>query len=371
MPPSSTRAALLLSLPLLGLPLGTACMPLPHTWDPVEEFPTRTASVHTPAPRDPDQLRILTWNLKFAGARTDFFFDGWGDRVHMTEREALFHMDGILRLIDETEPDILLAQEVDIGSTRSAYIDMVDIILENSHFNHAAWVPVWDVDYVPEEGLGRVEMGQAVFSRWPIERNTRIDLPQSTESSKLVNTFWLHRAVQLTEVDTGDRVISVVNNHPEAYSLDGTKQKHLATIYEWSKEMFLPIVVGGDFNVIPPGSLKTEGFADNAPADTIGVTEVYYTQEEMDALLPFYDTWNAAIPLEDYQVDTLEEQERFFSHSVSGKVFWTQKLDYLFSDGQWSGAWTLQSPGDGDRPLLSDPMDLSDHAPILGVLELP
>lgn len=371
MPTSPIPRLLLLALPAASIALGTACMPVPHTWAPVEEFPTRTARMIQPAPADPEQLRVLTWNLKFAGARTDFFFDGWGDRVHLTEKEAQFHMDGILRVIDETEPDILLAQEVDIGSTRSAYIDMVDIILQNTHFNYAAWVPVWEVDYVPEEGLGRVEMGQAVFSRWPIVRNTRIDLPQSTESSWLVNTFWLHRAVQLNEIDTGDRVISVSNNHPTAYALDGTKQEHLEIIFDWSKEMFPPVIVGGDFNVIPPGSLQTEGFEDNAPADTPGVTEVSYTQEEMDALLPFYDTWDAAIPLEDYQVDTLEEQQRFLTHSVSGEVFWTQKLDYLFTDARWSGGWTLQSPGDGEPPLLSDPMQLSDHAPILAVLELP
>ena len=355
----------------LGWVLLTACMPLPHTWEPVEEFPTRTASVMSPAPADPDQLRVLTWNLKFAGARTDFFFDGWGDRVHLTEREALFHMDGILRLIDETDPDILLAQEVDLASTRSAYIDMVEILLERTEFNYAAWVPVWEVDYIPEEGLGRVEMGQAVFSRWPITRNTRIDLPQSEASSALVNTFWLHRAVQLAEIDLGDTTLSVSNNHPTAYALDGTKQEHLAIIHEWSQTLASPVVVGGDLNVIPPGSLQTEAFADNAPADTPGVTEVSYTKGEMDALMPFYETWNAAVPLDAYQVDTLEEQAAYLTHSVSGDVFWTQKLDYLFADTPWTDAWTLQSPGDGQPPLLSDPMELSDHAPILAVMELP
>jgi endonuclease/exonuclease/phosphatase family metal-dependent hydrolase len=355
----------------VGLATLVACMPVQHTWEDIEEFDVRKASTQTPAKRDPTSLRVLTWNLKFAGARTDFFFDGWGDRVIMTDKEAKVHMDGILRLIEETQPDILLSQEVDIASTRSAYVDMVDIILENTDFNYAAWVPVWQVDYIPQNGLGKVDMGQAVFSKWPIVRNTRIDLPQGTESSALVNTFYLHRAIQLTEVDTGDRIISVVNNHPTAYDLDGTKTVHINSIYEWSREMFPPVVVGGDFNVIPPGSLQTEGFADNAPTNTPGVTEVSYTQEEMDALLPFYATWDAAVPLEEYQVETLEEQRRFLTHSVSGDVFWTQKLDYLFTDAKWSEAHTLQAPGDGNPPLLSDPMQLSDHAPMMAVLELP
>ena len=350
----------------------TACMPLPHGFEPVEEFPIRSASVHTPAPFDPTEIRVMTWNLKFGGARVDFFFDGWGERVHMSEREVDAHMDGILYLIDEVQPDILLAQEVDVNSTRSAYVDMVDVILESGHFNAAAWVPAWDVDYVPEEGLGKVEMGQAVFSRWPIVRNTRVDLPQSTESSALINQFNLRRAIQITEIDTGTRVVSVVNNHPTAYDLDGTKTIHLEMIYDWSVELFPPVVVGGDFNVIPPGSLQTSDFADNAPADVPGVTEVSYSVDEMAALLPFYERWEETLPLLEYQsAPDLEAQSVWFTHSVSADVFWTQRLDYLFTDARWAGAWTLQSPGDGDRPILSDPMQLSDHAPVVGVLELP
>lgn len=362
-----------LLLPAVALAVHTACMPVPHTWDEVETFPVEQATVLTPAPPPGDDLRVLTWNLKFAGARIDFFFDGWGDRVHMSEAEVATNMAAIRKLIEETQPDILLTQEVDRASTRSAYVDMVDDILENTHFNYAAWVPVWEVDYIPEEGLGRMKMGQAVFSRWPIVSNTRIDLPQSTESSALVNTFWLHRAVQITEVDLGGgQKVTVINNHPTAYALDGTKQVHLERIFQAAQDATPPLLVGGDFNVIPPGSVQTEGFADNAAADVPGVTEVSYTQEEMDALLPFYDAYDAAIPLEAYQAETtLEGQQAFTTHSVSGEVFWTQKLDYLFTDTAFSGGWTLQSRGDGDTFLPSDPMQLSDHAPILALWDLP
>jgi endonuclease/exonuclease/phosphatase family metal-dependent hydrolase len=367
------RHLLPLALLSVGLAVGTACMPLPHTWGEVEDFPVEQASVLTPAPSDPGELRVLTYNLKFAGARVDFFFDGWGERVHMTEREVDAHMADLRQVIATTDADVLLAQEVDRESTRSAYVDMVDDLLEGTHFNYAAWVPVWEVDYVPEQGLGRVKMGQAVFSRWPITVNTRYDLPQSTESSALVNTFWLHRAVQVTELDLGNgQTVTVVNNHPTAYALDGTKQVHLEKILEVSVNTFGPKIVGGDFNVIPPGSVQTEGFADNAPADVPGVTEVSYTDEEMAALQPFYDRFDAAVPLQAYQAeDTIEGQQAYTTHSVSGEVFWTQKLDYLFTDTSFSEAYTLQSAGDGAPALLLDPMDLSDHAPILAVMELP
>ena len=188
----------------------------------------------------------------------------------------------------------------------------------------------------------------------------------------MVNYFWLHRCIQVVEVDLDTQVLGIVNNHPAAYALDGTKQKHLKRMLEESTDLAPPMITGGDFNVIPPGSLRTEGFADDAGADTPGVQPVSYSQEEMDELQVFLDTFESAVDLGPYMAATDEaEQEPYYTHSVSGDVFWTQALDYLFSSEPWTGAWTLQKPGDGDVPIASDPMQLSDHAPILATLDLP
>lgn len=347
-----------------------ACAPLASSWEAEEDFPIRQASVPTEAPADPHQLRVFTWNIKFGGGRIDFFFDGWGDRVHMTEAEVGENMEGVLALIDEVQPDIMLAQEVDIGSKRSAYVDQVQVILEGYGFNYAAWVPAWEAQYVAEEGVGRVQMGQAVFSRWPITRNTRIDLPQPTDQSAVVNYFYLHRAIQEVELDLGATgSLTILNNHPDAYALDGTKIVQLGMIYDAATEAPEHIIAGGDFNVVPPGSLWLSDFPDQPELEGLGVTEVYYTVEETEALLPFYDTWNAEISLEEYAGETVDDQRPYFSHSISKDVFWTQKLDYLFSNGTWSQTATLQKPGDGGITL--DPMTLSDHAPLFAVLELP
>ena len=56
-----------------------------------------------------------------------------------------------------------------------------------------------------------------------------------------------------------------------------------------------------------------------------------------------------------------------FTHSIASDVFWTRKLDYLFTSGTWSGAQTLQGPGD-DTDV--DAMAWSDHAPVFAVLEV-
>ncbi|MBN2800383.1 MAG: endonuclease/exonuclease/phosphatase family protein [Deltaproteobacteria bacterium] len=345
------------------------CTPLATSWSEVEEFPIREASSPTEAPAAPSSLRVLTWNVKFGGGRIDFFFDGWDDRVHMTTEEVDANMEGLLSLIEEVQPDILLTQEVDIGSKRSAYVDQVDALLEGYGFNYAAWVPVWQSQYVAEEGVGRVQMGQAVFSRWPITYNARHDLPQPTDQSAVVNYFYLHRAIQEVEIDLGAQgTLTVVNNHPDAYAMDGTKIVQLGMIHAVGASAPGHLILGGDFNVVPPGSLWLSDYPDQPALEGLGVAEVSYTVEETEALLPFYDDWTAAIPLETYAGDTVEAQAPYFSHSISKDVFWTQKLDYLFTTGTWTGATTLQKPGDGG--ITVDPMALSDHAPLFAVLEL-
>lgn len=359
--------------PLLLIALAAAgCTRVAHTFDEVEEWPLFDAAQQVPPAPDPTAVRIMTWNLKFGGARVDFFFDGWGERVHMSEAEVEGNIDAIIALIDELDPDILMAQEVDVNSKRSAYVDQADAILQRTAFNHMGWVPNWFVDYIPEEGLGHVEAGQAVFSKYPIRTNTRVDLPQSEDSSFVVNYFWLHRAIQINEIDLGAAgTITIVNNHPTAYSLDGTKAIHMAEIERRSKAAEGVVVTGGDLNVIPPGSARTEDFADEADTNTTGVTTVTYSDADMASLEPFYEAFTPLLSLEDYGT-TEEEQEAWYTHTVTDRVFWTQKLDYLFTTESWSGGWHLQQPGDGPPPgITADPLLLSDHAPLLGDLVLP
>ena len=111
------------------------------------------------------------------------------------------------------------------------------------------------------------------------------------------------------------------------------------------------------------------------------MSNVTYEGEE-DVLVPFYDTWEACdeqdhgdgrLTLAGYMGATEEvDQERWMSHSLSEAFFWTQRLDYLFSNRSWREGWVVQRPDDAlpGRPI-PDPLLLSDHAPVWGVLELP
>lgn len=376
---------------IAALPL-VACTPLAKDWPAREDYPILEADTHTEPDADPTHLRVIAWNIKFGAARIDFWFDGWGDRVVMSETEVLGNLENLATVVAEFDPDLLLMEEIEVGSKRSAYVDMVDWFLNDAElgYNYAAYVPNWQVAYVPDHGLGKVDMGNALLSKYPITRNTRIDLGPIEEQDGLTKFFYLDRCILEAEVEIAGETYTVLVNHPDAYASDGTKLRQLQQTFDEAAAIDGNVIVGGDLNAIPPGTIQLTDFAD-VPVieDMRGVDVVSYEGQE-DTLVPWYEAWNEAtetdfgstradrLSLDEYvAAATAEEQASYMSHSISKDVHWTQRLDYLFSDLPFTEGWVVQDADDGpasadvgDDTIL-DPMDLSDHAPVWGVLELP
>jgi endonuclease/exonuclease/phosphatase family metal-dependent hydrolase len=189
----------------------------------------------------------------------------------------------------------------------------------------------------------------------------------------------LHHALGRAVIDLGGREVSANVVHVEAYDQDGTKQRQLQQVFDLIKDEPRPLLVGGDFNELPPTAAKIVSFDDEHPkARGTEFEQPAYTPEVMRK---FYDRYLPAIDLGRYGA-TEDEQRRYYSHSVAGPDtlnaigqpgFWNRTLDYLFVDraSAWAPGSTdvLQSPG--RLGIRSDPMRLSDHAPVVGVWELP
>lgn len=322
-----------------------------------------------PARTTPASLRVMAWNIKFGAARIDFWFDYWGDRVQMTHAETAYNVDRIIALVNELRPDVLVTEEIDVNARRSAYVDMVQRILDGSaELNYGAFVKMWDSRYVPTEGLGRIEAGMAIFSRHPIRFAERIRQPQRTDVPAIEDPFHPKRMIGRALLDVDGREVAAYVIHVEAYDRDGSKQRQLAHVRDELAKETRPFFVGGDFNELPPTAVKLAHFPDEHPR-SLG-TEFEQPPYTPEVMQPFYDTLVPAIPLADYG-PTEETQRRFFSHSVQG--FWNRTLDYLFAS-RGSG-WVpgrsdvLQSPG--RLGITLDPNELSDHAPVVGDWVLP
>ena len=325
----------------------------------------KAAQIKTPSDADPSLLRVMSYNIKFGGGRIDFFFDGHGEAVHMTAEQVHGNLDALLALVKEVNPDIWLAQEVDRDSRRSAFVDEAQYILDHSDMNYAAYVYNWRVPFVPDHGIGQVESGLVVFSKHPLKFPKRIDQGPIGDQDPITERFYLRRAIGQVQVDFGPgRELSVLNVHTAAYSTDGTKKRQIDQILAVAKAIKGPVLVGGDFNAVPPGTTKLEGFADEKAVLT---DEPVHYKGENDWMDPFYSAFNPAIPLVDYQAN----QERYYSHSVDKNVLWTRSIDYLFSNLSWNkGGTVLQKPGDtiGGKAITFAPMKLSDHAPMVAWL---
>jgi endonuclease/exonuclease/phosphatase family metal-dependent hydrolase len=353
------------------------CEPLWTTWDQREPVAVQVEPGAT-APAATSALKVMAWNIKYAGGRIDFWFDLWGDRVQMTRAEVDTNMAGIIGLINEVDPDVLMTEEIEVNSRRSAYVNMVHEILTRTPLAYAAYVPTWRARYIPSEGLGRMDLGNAIFSRYPIVSAERFPQSDRTDQDPATSAFYIHRAVGRAVIDTGMTKVAVLVVHTEAYDTDGTKSRQLREIEQLLAGEPLPFVIGGDFNAIPPGSVHNVAFNDEHP-DSKG-TEFEQPPYLLEDMLPFYDHYRAAITLERYGT-TLESQRRHFSHSVIGRDkigsqgepgFWNRTLDYLFvsppSSWQDGSTDTLQEPG--RLGIRSDPMLLSDHCPVTGTWQV-
>jgi endonuclease/exonuclease/phosphatase family metal-dependent hydrolase len=359
--------------------LAAACEPMWTTWE--GRGPVRVEvepGAKAPAPPAGGRLEVMAWNVKFAGGRIDFWFDLWGDRVQMTRAEVAANLDGLIALINEVDPDILLVEEIEVNSRRSGYVNMVQEILARTPLAWAAYVSTWRSRYIASEGLGRMDLGNAILSRYPIRSAERIPQADRTDQDPATAAFYIHRAIGRAVIDAGGREVAALVVHTEAYDTDGTKSRQLREIREVLAEERLPFVVGGDFNAIPPGSVSFVDFNDEHP-ESRG-TEFAQPPYELADMLPFYEGYLAAIPRERYGT-TLESQRRHFTHSVIGRDrigargepgFWNRTLDYLFvkapSSWQEGSTDTLQEPG--RLGITADPMTLSDHCPVVGTWQV-
>jgi len=210
------------------------CDPLVTQFEPVDDAVFYQAKQLTSSADVPAEIKAMTWNIRFAaGRKIPWFGDSCGDRVILTADEVYAALENLAKRINDVQPDILLLQEVDVQSKRTAYIDQVQWLLDHTSLNYGAYATAWQAQYVPSDGLGRMDMGNAVLSKWKIEDAERIGLPQRGDQDALTRYFYLQRNMIKTKIKVpGLEQFYVVNIHADAFSTDDTKRKHILRFKE-------------------------------------------------------------------------------------------------------------------------------------------
>ena len=315
-------------------------------------------------PESVDDLLVINHNIKYGGARLLFFWECGGTRYNMTEEEVTTHLDAIVDFINATEPDILMLQEIDRLSLRSAYIDQVQYILDRTHLNYGAYASQHKADYLPSDGMGKMDFGNATLSRWPIESAERHSLPLVGSYAGYYQYFYLKRHILDATIEVpGSSDFHVVNTHLEAFSDDGTKQDQIDQFHAHLQSLSdsgATWIGGGDLNSLPDGSTTLVDFADECNEESRFEGDNYEGEE--DWLDNLFSDFESLMPLADYQADN----SPWHSYTGDAEVGWTRTLDYLFSNQTWtaSESYVMQSESQGGYDTLA----LSDHAPVRGVL---
>jgi endonuclease/exonuclease/phosphatase family metal-dependent hydrolase len=324
-----------------------------------------------------DPIKVLTWNIRFGSGRFPFFGDSCGEEVLVEQNTVNTIMQKIADTLNMINADIVLLQEVDVSSKRTNYLDQVQYLLDNTYYNYACYASVWEADFVPNNGIGKMNMGNAILSKYELADAERIQLQLRTDQEDLVQYFYLRRnilKVKLPSLSHNGRDFFALNIHATAFATDNTKKKQIEQYLDLLSEIVGndgDFVSGGDLNSVPPGSItdfcESDKCKDEVCDGDFKNNEAYqgtyfeHFDGEPDILRPFYDLYSSAISITDGSALLPENHTHAPSTSMLNDSTYTKydrKLDYLFTNGLWQ-------QGSGQTHQAS--WELSDHMPVSGI----
>ena len=316
-----------------------SCDPLVTEFSSDEPPKEYTAKNLVSAPNK-DTLNVVTWNIRFGIGRANWFGDSCGDLVLFDNETIIDGLELLAQKITEMDADILLLQEVDTDSKRSAYIDQVQWLLDHTSMNYGVYASMWEVQFVPSDGLGRVNTGNAILSKWPLSEAERIQLSLRGDQDALTKAFYVRRNVLKAVVNYQGNPFWAVDIHASAFYNDDTKQKQFLEFKDVLDEISSKgelFVAGGDLNELPPGATKNnyceeDRCPDELPEDDEGCD----FSNETTWINPLYDTYVPSVSLVDYQ----QNEQLYFTHASTHDINderyqWNRKLDYLFTNTAW------------------------------------
>lgn len=212
-------------------------------------------SASSKSPDKGKEYRIVSYNVGFGAYESDygFFMDGGTQSWAWSKERLDANLKKIADLLSEQAADLVLAQEVDIGSTRSYRID------ERPYFSDAltgkAFVFAQNYDspflfYPITQPHGASRSGLMTFSAFPISSAERIELPVETGLTKLLD---LDRCYAKSRVPlVGGSELVIYNFHLSAYTSDGTiaveQLRLLIADMDGERAKGNYAIAGGDFN---------------------------------------------------------------------------------------------------------------------------
>lgn len=290
-----------------------------------------------------DTLKIVSWNLGYAGLGDDmdFFYDG-GTSVQCSKERTRENLDSIISFLTKhRDADFILLQEVDFDSKRSYHMNEYDSI-RNALPEFFGW---WGLDYVCSyvpipltDPIGSVRSGVVILSRYVPHEVIRFQYPgEFAFPARIFNLKRCLLSATFNLSGTGN-MLYINNTHNSAYDTDGgmrSGEMQFLRDYLQGKPCS---ITAGDWNSNPPGYV----------ASTAELTDAHFKPATLRSD-EFTVGWN-------FMYDSSTPTTRYGYETYNPSTTTSTILDFALC-------------GTGIKPIAIKTVDLSfkssDHNPIV------
>jgi endonuclease/exonuclease/phosphatase family metal-dependent hydrolase len=334
------------------------------TYHPAEVEPVAvTCPASAPVLQAGQSLKILTWNVQTMSGKNYVFWSDLPENNGPDERpspeDITLTLSEVASVIKDENPDIFLLQEIDKGAARTDYEDQfarLEELLPGEYPCHT-FAYDWKALYVPHPRIhGKVGWTVVMASKYQIGSAERHQLAVPP-SNWIEQPFRIKPAVLEVHLPTTNGGEFVVMTTHLDIVVPGTDTKvvqvgQINKLLAGLTETGVPWVIGGDFNLLP---------FDEAAYQRLPVAhqKSYNPQSEIK---PLYDNYQA-IPSQAEVTGANFAQwfTRFPNDPALPQP--DRTVDYLFLPA------TVKI---GDHYVRQkDTLKISDHFPVIAVIQLP
>ena len=153
------------------------------------------------------------------------------------------HLEALGGSLEHFRPDVILANELDIGCARSGGRDTPLLLAQRLGMNYAFGLEFTEIT---QGGIH----GNAVFSRFPIQWAKAVALPGEYDWSQDEQTRTGDRNAVLAQLDICGRPLGVASLHLENRTAPEGRVRQLEAVLAAAEEAFpgIPVILGGDLN---------------------------------------------------------------------------------------------------------------------------
>jgi len=300
------------------------------------------------APSPPALLKVVSYNIQYGSG-----FKGEKEKA-LDIKSFYKRLEAIVEILQEIDADIVLLQEVDFKAKRTQSIDQADFIAKRAGYAYLARAPHWKKKFFPNlNGLiGPLNHGLAILSRFPLSKNESRVFAHPSEAPFYVRWLYSPHGGQKAEVQVGKTAITLMNVHLEPWA-QKTREKSVRNLVKWIEEQKGPLILGGDFNAIPPEApIKTYTNLEDTPW-FIDKKQWDLENDITISAIRNLPGFTDAIPPDVY----LKDEKSAFTYPADNPV---QRLDYIFA-----GKGAKMAGGF----VFKEAAEESDHLPIVGLVD--